>query len=155
MRLHFTPECKIGDPERSRAQPCWTILAPKLSCCTTHLQQRGCSCSVLSRVCTCECVCLFFCACVPKTEPAWQQLSLPLRGSPGRSWPPSPESTSKRAGTGLRGHKVPGRPARLLLLWALGARELRLECRYEGVEGAAGGHKQGEVQENQGSKSRR
>lgn len=83
--------------ERSRAEPCWTILAPKLSCCTAHLQHLGCSCSVLSRVCMCTCV------CIPCTGSVWPQLSLPLCWSLGRGWPLSPEATSKRPWMGWKG----------------------------------------------------
>lgn len=86
-RLRFTPECKIGDPEQqNRAEPCWTV-DPELSCVTTHLQQRGCSCSVLSHM-RARILC---------TGSVWPQLSLYLQAGLRGKADLSPEATSKRA----------------------------------------------------------
>ncbi|CAB1444287.1 unnamed protein product [Pleuronectes platessa] len=65
----------------------------------------------------------------------------------GRFWllPRPHAATSKRPGMGWRGTGCRGRPARLLLPWALGAGELGLELRLAGMDGKRGEVEQGWV----------
>lgn len=117
---HFTPECKVGDPEQKRAEPCWTIQDPELyGTPSTPWLQLLCpvSCGL---TCVSARVCMSASSVPGLFDRSCPYLHARLRGEADLSR----EAASKREGTGLRWHRVPGRPARLLLPRALGAGEL-------------------------------
>lgn len=113
---------------QNRTEPCWTILAPKLSCCTAHLQHCGCSCSVLSHMCMCVCVCSSVCVAPARglSDRSCPYLYAGLRGEADLSLL---KPLQRERGRAVEVYGVQGRSARLLPPWALGAGELGLELR--------------------------
>lgn len=126
-RLHFTAECKIGDPEQNRAVLDHTGSQAVLLHCTPSTLWLQLLCPV-SHVHVCVCVCSSVCVAPARglSDRSCPYLYAGLRGEADLSLL---KPLQRERGRAVEVYGVQGRSARLLPPWALGAGELGLELR--------------------------
>lgn len=100
-RLHFTPECKILDPEQNiaeqtHARPSWLPSCPAVQHTFNTMAAAALSCLVWAYVFVCACSCVYVSPTQGLSDRSCPYLYAGLRGKADLS----PEVTSKRPGMG-------------------------------------------------------